>query len=79
MVKSQSHTALPSCRPRARGQVVVPSLLLGIGIALAAPGDLDPSFDGNGLLSRTIGGFGSAAFAVVQQSDGKLVFAGSAS
>ena len=77
MVKSQSHAALPSYRPRARGQVVASSLLLGIGIALAAPGDLDPSFDGNGLLSRTIGGFGSAAFAVLQQTDGKLVFAGS--
>ena len=73
MVKSQSHAALPSSRPRTRGQVVASTLLLGIGIALAAPGDLDPSFDGNGLL---ISNLASAALAVVQQTDGKLVFAG---
>ena len=58
MVNTRPNGALAVSHPRARGQVVVPSLLLGIGIALAAPGDLDPSFDGNGLLSRTIGGFG---------------------
>jgi uncharacterized delta-60 repeat protein len=51
-------------------------LLFGMGIALAAPGDLDPGFNGSGLFSLTIGDYGSAAFAAVQQSDGKLVLAG---
>ena len=39
---------------------------------LAAPGDLDPTFDGDGL--RTVGG--DAAQAVLVQPDGKLVLAG---
>lgn len=76
MVNSQSHVALPSSRPRARGFIVASTLLFGVGIALAAPGDLDPSFNGSGLLSLNIGNSGSRANAVVQQSDGKLVLAG---
>ena len=46
------------------------------GIAAAAPGDLDPNFNGSGLLSLRVGDSESAAFAVVQQIDGKLVLAG---
>ena len=33
----------------------------GKGIALAAPGDLDPGFSDGGLLSLTVGSFGSSA------------------
>jgi uncharacterized delta-60 repeat protein len=46
------------------------------GIAAAAPGDLDADFNGSGLLSLRVGDSESAAFAVVQQIDGKLVLAG---
>ncbi len=78
MVNRQSYVALVSSRPRARGFVVASTLLFGVGIALAAPGDLDPGFNSSGLLSLNIGNYGSSANAVVQQSDGKLVFAGDA-
>ena len=64
--------------PSARRYVVALSSLFGIGIALAAPGDLDSGFGDNGLLSLTIGLSSSSAFAVVQQSDGKLVLGGDA-
>ena len=74
MFSRQFRVALPS----ARGYIVVLSSLFGIGIALAAPGDLDPGFGENGLWSLTIGSSASDAFSVVQQSDGKLVLAGSA-
>src|SRR5262245_42305337 len=43
--------------------------------AAAAPGDPDTSFSGDGLTSTAVGG-GSIGRAVVQQSDGKLVVAG---
>jgi uncharacterized delta-60 repeat protein len=56
--------------------VVASTLLLGIGFALAAPGDLDPSFNGSGLLSLRVGDHEGSATAVVQQTDGKLVLAG---
>ena len=39
-------------------------------------GDLDPSFDGNGVLSLRVGDSEAAALAVAQQADGKLVLAG---
>jgi uncharacterized delta-60 repeat protein len=51
-------------------------LLLGIGLALASPGSLDPGFSGSGLLSLSVGDYGSAALAVARQTDGKLVLAG---
>jgi uncharacterized delta-60 repeat protein len=76
MVNSQSHGLFRKSRVRARGPVIASTLLLGVGIALAAPGDLDPGFNGSGLLSLNIGNQGSSANAVVQQSDGKLVLAG---
>lgn len=77
MINSQFHSPLWESRVRARGSVIASTLLLGMGIALAAPGDLDPGFNGSGLLSLNIGGnYGSSANAVVQQSDGKLVLVG---
>jgi uncharacterized delta-60 repeat protein len=48
-----------------------------LGVAVAAPGDLDPTFNGSGLLPLKIGVSQSVAFDVVQQPDGKLVLAGS--
>ena len=56
--------------------VVVAVLLAALsGLAHAAPGDLDPSFDGDG--RRTFGALaGEGAAAVLVQPDGKLVLAG---
>jgi uncharacterized delta-60 repeat protein len=56
--------------------VLVAVLLLALpGLARAAPGDLDPSFDGDGM--RTFGGLSSdVANAVLVQPDGKLVLVG---
>jgi uncharacterized delta-60 repeat protein len=59
----------------------VPALVLALllvalpGHAQAAPGDLDPSFDGDGM--RTFGAnAGDAATSVLVQPDGRLVLAG---
>jgi uncharacterized delta-60 repeat protein len=59
----------------------VPALVTAVvlialsGLAQAAPGDLDPSFDGDGM--RTFGAdAGDTAKAVLVQPDGKLVLAG---
>jgi uncharacterized delta-60 repeat protein/uncharacterized repeat protein (TIGR01451 family) len=41
-----------------------------------APGDLDPTFDGDGKVTTDFAGGGDRAFAVVRQPDGKLVTAG---
>ena len=38
-------------RSRVRGRILATSLMLGIGFALAAPGDLDTGFGDSGLLS----------------------------
>jgi uncharacterized delta-60 repeat protein len=56
--------------------VLVAVLLMVLpGLARAAPGDLDPSFDGDGM--STFGGLSSdVANAVLVQPDGKLVLAG---
>jgi uncharacterized delta-60 repeat protein len=60
-------------------------LILGLGqVAGAAPGDLDPSFDADGLVlthfgridDDSIGGRSDSASAIVTQPDGKLVVAG---
>ena len=61
-----------------RTMIVVVAVLLAApcGLAHAAPGDLDPSFDGDGM--RTFGALaGDVAQAVLVQPDGKLVLAGS--
>ena len=50
MFSRQFRVALPS----ARGYIVVLSSLFGIGIALAAPGNLDPGFGEDGLWSLTM-------------------------
>ena len=66
-------------RPCVRGRSAAAvgwTLLLGMGLALGSPGALDPSFDGNGLLSLRVGDSEAAALAVAQQADGKLVLAG---
>ena len=61
---------------RARAPLLASTMLLGIGVALAAHGDLDPTFSGDGLLSLTDGNSQAGAAAVIQQADGKLVLAG---
>jgi Domain of unknown function (DUF5122) beta-propeller len=48
---------------------------LSPGLALAAPGDLDPGFDGDGKLRIDYGYF-EAAHAVLVQPDAKIVVAG---
>jgi hypothetical protein len=46
--------------------------------ALVAPGDLDPTFDGDGIRTDILGVGTSVANAIARQTDGKLVVAGSA-
>ena len=58
----------------ARASVAV--CLLGVGLAIAAPGDLDPDFGDAGLLSLKFSEFGHSATAVAQQADGKLLIVG---
>jgi uncharacterized delta-60 repeat protein len=48
---------------------------VGVGVALAAPGDLDVGFDGDGRRTLDYGG-GDSAEAVLVQPDGKIVVAG---
>jgi uncharacterized delta-60 repeat protein len=47
-------------------------------IRYTADGALDPSFGGGGIVLTDVGGRDDTAYAVVQQSDGKLAVAGSA-
>jgi uncharacterized delta-60 repeat protein len=54
---------------------VVVALAASAGVAGAAPGDLDPSFDGDGKTTFGYGG-SDAARAVVVQPDGKIVLVG---
>ena len=64
-------------RRRGATTIVAAVVLLAAlsGLAQAAPGDLDPSFDGDGI--RSFGALGGdAAHAVLVQPDGKLVLAG---
>jgi uncharacterized delta-60 repeat protein len=74
-----SKETMPTRLTRRRGAatlVLVVVLLLALsGFARAAPGDLDPSFGGDGM--RTFGALsGDDAQAVLVQPDGKLVLAG---
>ena len=56
--------------------MLLSALLLALPVpALAAPGDLDPSFDGDGKVLTDFRGF-EHANALVVQPDGKLVAAG---
>jgi uncharacterized delta-60 repeat protein len=54
---------------------MVVGLVLSAG-AKAAPGDLDPTFSGDGKQTTSFGFGTSTAAAIVRQSDGKLVVAG---
>jgi len=51
-------------------------MTLGVGMAFATPGHLDPGFGAAGLFSLRVGNIGAAANAILQQADGKLVVAG---
>ena len=79
MFKSQSHVARLSTRQRAHGPLFVSTLLFGIGVALAAPGNLDADFGNDGLVRLQIGDVGADASTVLQQTDGKLVLVGTGS
>jgi uncharacterized delta-60 repeat protein len=50
-------------------------LVMAARVVLAAPGDLDPSFDGDGKKTWDYGGF-DEAYAVAVQPDGKIVVVG---
>lgn len=50
--------------------------LAGVRLVLAAPGDLDPTFGGGGIVVTPIVGTNAQAMAVMRQTDGKLVAAG---
>lgn len=56
--------------------IVLPALLAVSSPALAAPGDLDTTFAGTGMLRTGFGGGNSQGHAVAVQSDGKWVMAG---
>jgi uncharacterized delta-60 repeat protein len=53
--------------------------LLAIAPAQAAPGDLDPSFSGDGIVLTGFGGDVDGGSAVALQADGKMVVAGTTS
>jgi uncharacterized delta-60 repeat protein len=57
--------------------IAVISLLVAAG-AYAAPGDLDPSFGGDGKVTTNfrIDAFSSEAYGVAVQSDGKIIAGG---
>src|SRR5262245_6288408 len=42
----------------------------------AAPGDLDPTFSGDGLVTSTAGALNDTAYTLAVQADGKIVAAG---
>lgn len=44
--------------------------------AYAAPGDLDPTFGGAGVVSQDMGGGGDEAWVIAAQTDGKVIVAG---
>jgi uncharacterized delta-60 repeat protein len=79
MFKSQSHGARLSTRQRAHCPLLVSTLFFGLGVTLAAPGNLDADFGNDGLVRLQIGDVGADAFAVLQQPDGKLVLVGTGS
>jgi uncharacterized delta-60 repeat protein len=59
--------------------VVLAASLLAIVPAHAAPGDLDPSFSGDGIVLTGFGGEIDGGSAVALQADGKIVVAGTTS
>jgi uncharacterized delta-60 repeat protein len=66
---------------RWRGLVVLVAfalLLAFVGTGLAAPGDLDPTFDGDGRVTTDFAGDFDGARGIAIQADGKIVAAGDA-
>jgi hypothetical protein len=62
--------------------VLVVVLVVGLAfsaVAEAAPGDLDPTFSGDGVQTTNLGpgGIGAAAAAILRQPDGKIIAGGS--
>jgi uncharacterized delta-60 repeat protein len=72
-----------SARRRSRGVTVTLAATLAVVVATtspagAAPGDLDPTFDGDGRVTTDFPGTRERALAVAVQADGKIVAAGGA-
>src|SRR5919106_1322270 len=68
--------------PRRSSLTIVGAVALVLAIAnpaAAPPGDLDPTFDGDGKVTTDFAGGGDQAQAVAIQGDGKIVAAGFAS
>jgi|GEM_PF-1899063 len=65
-------------RPTGRCRFVFAAFLALAGTAGAAPGDLDPSFGGSGIVRDAMTGNGAAAAAVAIDASGRIVVAGSA-
>jgi uncharacterized delta-60 repeat protein len=65
--------------PRVLAVVVIATLtnLVGGAAALAAPGDLDPTFDSDGKVTTDFGDTNEGATAVAVQPDGKIIAVGS--
>ena len=73
--------AMPALFPRRPSLTLVGAVALVIALAnpaAAPPGDLDPTFDGDGKVTTDFAGTDDTAFAVAIQGDGKIVAAGSA-
>jgi uncharacterized delta-60 repeat protein len=73
--------AMPARFPRRKSLTVVGAAALVLGIAnpvAAPPGDLDPTFDGDGRVTTDFGGIRDEAFGVAVQGDGKIVAVGCA-
>jgi uncharacterized delta-60 repeat protein len=68
------HLALAS--NRLAGLLVVISALIATPVALAAPGDLDRTFDGDGRVTSNFTKWDDFGKAVARQADGKIVVAG---
>jgi len=74
---ARSVDTYPSMRHLSRSRALALTLTFaGATAALAAPGDLDPTFNGTGTVVTPIVSTDAKATAVVLQTDGKLVAAG---
>jgi uncharacterized delta-60 repeat protein len=66
----------PSLSPNFPRRLLAIALALAAGAAVAAPGDLDPGFDGDGKLVTPFGGRTAFVSDLAVQSDGKIVAVG---